>query len=94
MSKNFTLNVAKIENWGFILEYQFEDLGFVDILKKEIKNKVGSMDYKTNVKGEMTNFTEFVNNEILINILKECTTVTNVLSLPKSVLKDAWGNIL
>jgi hypothetical protein len=95
LSDNFTLNVTKVEKWLFLIEYQLKNLNFVDILKKEIKNKVGSMDYKTNVKGKMTNFTEFVNNEILINILKECTKVTNVLNLPpKSVLKDAWGNIL
>jgi hypothetical protein len=94
INDNFTLNVTKIEKWVFLIEYQLKNLNFVDILKKEIKNKVGSMNYKTNVKGEMTDFTEFVNNEILINILRECMEVTNVLSLPKSVLKDAWGNIL
>jgi len=92
--KNFTLNVGKIERWVFLIEYQLKNLNFVDFLKKEIKNKVGSMDYKTNVRGEMTAFNEFINNEILINILRECIEVTNVLNIPKSFLKDAWGNIL
>ena len=94
MSKNFTLNVAKIENWGFILEYQFENLNFVNNLKKEIKNRVGSMDYKTNVKGKMTDFKEFVNNKIIHSLLKECVEATYVLNLPKADLKEAWGNIL
>jgi hypothetical protein len=93
-SKNFTLDVAKIEKWIFLIEYQLKDLSFVDILKKQIKNKVGLMDYKTNVIGEMTNFNEFVNNEILVNVLRECIEVTNVLSIPNTFLKDAWGNIL
>jgi hypothetical protein len=94
MSKQFILNVAKIETWGFLIEYQFKDLSFVEILKKEIKSKVGSMDYKTNVKGKMTNFNELVYNKILINLLRECIEVTHVLNLPKSYLKEAWGNIL
>lgn len=94
MKKDFKLEVAKIENFGFIIEYQFENLNFVDILKKEIKNNVGSMDYKTNVKGKMTDFKQFVKNKIFNDLLKECIDVTYVLNIPKSNLVDAWGNIL
>ena len=94
MSKEFILNVAKIETLVFLIEYQFKDLSFVETLKKEIKSNVGSMDYKTNVKGKMTPFKEFIYNKILINLLRECIEVTHVLNLPKCSLKEAWGNIL
>ena len=94
MNKEFKLSVAKIENWGFLIEYQFKNLNFVEILKKEIKNKVGVMDYKTNVKGKMTDFTQFINNKILIDLLNECIEVTYVLGIPKARLEEAWGNIL
>jgi hypothetical protein len=94
MSKDFKLNIAKVESLGFLIEYQFKNLDFVDILKKEIKNSVGSMDYKTNVKGKMTNFSKFTKNKIFNNLLEECIEITHVLNLPKSILTDAWGNIL
>jgi len=94
MIKKYILNVGKIESLGFLIEYQFKNLNFVDSLKKEIKNNVGSMDYKTNVKGKMTNFTAFNKNKIFSDLLKECVEVTYILNLPKSILKDSWGNIL
>ena len=90
----YSLNVAKIEKWLFLLEYQFKDLSFVDILKKEIDNKVGELDYKTNVRGRMTKFDAFVDNPILLKLLGECIHVTNVLSIKTSKITEAWGNIL
>jgi hypothetical protein len=90
----YKLEVAKIEQWLFLLEYQFKNLDFVDILKKEIDNKVGILDYKTNVKGQMTKFDEFINNQIFNNLLKECLYFSNVLNIKDSRLTCAWGNIL
>ena len=94
MIKKYTLSLGKIENLGFLIEYQFKNLNFVNFLKKQIKNNVGLMDYKTNVKGKMTNFTTFNKNKIFNNLLRECIEVTHILNLPKSILKDSWGNIL
>jgi hypothetical protein len=90
----YNLNITKIEKWYFLLEYQFKDLSFVDILKKEIDEKVGEFDFKTNVKGRMTKFEEFVNSPILKKLLEEATPVSNVLSIKDSKLIEAWGNIL
>lgn len=90
----YNLNVTKIERWLFLLEYQFKDLSFVDILKKEIDKKVGQFDFKTNVKGRMTSFQEFVNNQVLAKLLQEALPVSNVLSIKNSKLREAWGNIL
>lgn len=90
----YTLNVAKIERWLYLLEYQFKDLNFVDILKKEIDNRVGKLDYKTNVQGRMTSFQEFVDHPILMNLLSECIHVSNVLNIKDSKLREAWGNII
>ena len=90
----YKLEVAKIEQWLYLLEYQFKDLSFVDILKKEIDNNVGVLDYKTNVKGQMTKFDAFVNNELFTNLLRECLHVSNVLNIKNSRLTEAWGNIL
>jgi hypothetical protein len=90
----YKLEVAKIEQWLFLLEYQFQNLDFVDVLKKEIDNKVGILDYKTNVKGKMTKFDEFIHNQIFNNLLKECLYFSNVLNIKDSKLTSAWGNIL
>ena len=90
----YKLEVVKIEKWLYLLEYQFKNLSFVNILKKEIDNNVGALDYKTNVKGQMTKFDEFVNNEIFTNLLKECLYFSNVLNIKDSRLTEAWGNIL
>jgi hypothetical protein len=90
----YNLEIAKIEKWIYLLEYQFKDLNFIDVLKKEVDNKVGPLDYKTNVKGQMTKFDEFVNNEIFINLLKESLNFTAVLNVKELRLTDAWGNIL
>ena len=90
----YKLEVVKIEKWLYLLEYQFKDLSFVNILKKEIDNNVGALDYKTNVKGQMTKFDAFVNNELFTNILRECLHVSNVLNIKDSRLTEAWGNIL
>lgn len=94
MNQDFKINIANVESLAFLIEYQFKNLSFVDILKKEIKNNVGKMDYKTNVKGRMTSFNHFSKNRIFSNLLKECIEITHVLNLPKSILTDAWGNIL
>jgi hypothetical protein len=90
----YTLEVAKIEQWLYLLEYQFKDLSFVNILKKEIENNVGELDYITNVKGQMTKFDAFVDNDVFLNLLKECLHVSNVLNIKNSRLTEAWGNIL
>lgn len=90
----YNLEIAKIEQWIYLLEYQFKDLNFINILKKEIDNNVGELDYKTNVKGQMTKFNALVNNEIFINLLKESLSFSNVLNIRDLKLTDAWGNIL
>jgi len=90
----YTLNLTKIERWLFLVEHQFKDLNFVDILKKEIDKKVGELDYKTNVRGKMTKFHEFINNPILLKLLGESIYVSNVLNVKDSRLGEAWGNIL
>lgn len=90
----YNLNITKIEKWLFLLEYQFKDLSFVNILKKEIDKKVGEFDFKTNVKGRMTKFEEFIYNPILIKLLEETTPFSHVLNIKDSRLVEAWGNIL
>ena len=90
----YKLEVAKVEQWLYLIEYQFKDLNFVNILKKEIDNNVGELDYKTNIKGQMTKFDAFVSNDLLLNLLRECLYFSNVLNINDSRLTEAWGNIL
>lgn len=79
----------------FIAEYQIkENIHSVDKLKKMIDDSTGALDYKTNVKGKMTDFKQFINEPLFLNILKECEIFFNTFNFKKMYLQDAWGNIL
>jgi hypothetical protein len=90
----FKVEIFKMYRDVFIIEHQLKNLEPIEILKKAIDDSDGSFSYKTSVKGKMTDFNYFVNNETFINIIKECEIFFLALNFKKLYLKEAWGNIL
>ena len=92
-------------NWGIlknrILFVDYEDEKILSSLEKKIeKNLIPSMTKRTNVKGEMTAWNQFINDKDLekvtklINpyLFKFLSTIRN--NINQVELIDAWGNRL
>jgi hypothetical protein len=78
----------------FIIEYQIKDLSFVNHFKSLIDKNVGTLSYKTNVKGKMTDWEFFKGvpkfNELLLNIGE----IFSTFPFRALTLAQAWGNII
>lgn len=90
----YKVEIFKIHRDVFIAEYQLKNIESINLLKKIIDDSVGEFDFKTNVRGKMTDFKKFVDNEVFLNLLKECEGFFSSLNFKKMYLKEAWGNIL
>ena len=73
----------------------------INYFKNKIKEDVGPLNYKTNVKGEMTLFKQYVKDPYLGRIIKyllprlDFESLTYCLKKPEKIdLLDCWGNIL
>lgn len=90
----YQVYIKEIIKKCFIIEYQLEDLKNISYLKEKINSSSFENSYKTNVKGKMTSWKNFVDDIIFINILNNATKNFNFFNLNKSYLAEAWGNLL
>jgi len=87
-----------------VLKIQFLLEDYLTHFENEIKKNVGEMDYKTNVKGQMTGFQHFLKDKKFNDFLKifcdklnytkqinDCLKLKNFNSIQ---VVDAWGNKL
>jgi hypothetical protein len=80
----------------FLLEGIINDLELINSLKKDIDLNLNqtNMNYKTNVKGKMTDFNAFNSN---VNFLKFCNLIEQDIKkviTTNSKLVNSWGTIL
>jgi hypothetical protein len=90
----YQVHVKEIIKKCFVIEYKIKDLKHISYLKNKIDSSSFENTNKTNVKGKMTNWKEFTNNKVFINILNNATNNFNFFNLNKSFLAEAWGNLL
>ena len=90
----YTVTTQPIKKDLFIIEYQIKDLSFVNNFKLLIDKNVGALNYKTNVKGKMTDWEFFKQvpkfNELLLNIGE----IFSAFPFRALTLVNAWGNII
>jgi len=90
----YKISSISIEKKLHLIEYQLDDLSFVNDFKTLIENNISDWSYKTNVKGKMTNIDFFCKNDILRNIFTKCNEHLKYFSKNTIGLIEAWGNIL
>jgi len=91
----FTVDTSISINPIFLIEYQLKNLNNIENLKRKIDQNVGIFDYKTNVKGKMTNYDLFIKDFNFLTILKELEDeVLKYYNYKNYYLYNAWGNIL
>jgi hypothetical protein len=76
---------TSIEKKLHLIEYQLDDLSFVNDFKTLIDNNISNWSYKTNVNGKMTNIDFFCKN---------CNEHIKYFTQNTIALIEAWGNIL
>jgi hypothetical protein len=90
----YNVSLATIQKNLYLVEYQLNDLSFIEDFKTLIDNNVSNLSYKTNVKGKMTEWSLFCDNEVFINIIKSCSEIISFIEKRGLVCNSAWGNIL
>jgi hypothetical protein len=90
----YTVTTQPITKNLFIIEHQLTDLSFVNEFKYLIDKNIGPLNYKTNVKGKMTDWTFFKNVPEFNNILLNIGQIFTTLPFTEMVLTQAWGNMI
>ena len=89
----YNVTSISIEKKLNLIEYQLDDLSFVNDFKTLIDNNISDWSYKTNVKGHFTGFKSLVENKDFINILKNIQENIQVIYKKNFIISDVWGNI-
>lgn len=85
----------QVKKLGRLYESKYANEYIIEKLKKEIDKGVGPLDYKTNVKCQMTTFQYFMNNKYFLQFLKNISSelekeITDRLQVSLR-LKNVWG---
>lgn len=90
----YTVTTQPIKKNLFIIEYQIKDLSFVNNFKLLIDKNVGALNYKTNVKGKMTDWEFFKNVPEFNQLLLSIGEIFCAFPFKQLTLVNAWGNII
>ena len=90
----YTVDFATLEKKIFLIEYQLNDLSFVEDFKNLIDNNISELSYKTNVKGKMTQWNTFVNNKDFQKIILNSADIIKYFVADGAYCDNAWGNKL
>lgn len=97
----YTLREVPYSTLTKIHEFTYDDETALKYWEEKIKSNTGNMDYKTNVKGKMTDWNFFINDpefKLFINDIFYPTIIKhNPLKGSNESLiqvKEAWGNVL
>ena len=95
---DYTINIMPKQLDLFLLESKIQDMSCINYFKKKIDAGVINSDNnkKTNVKGKMTDWKYFNDDEVLHKFLREINHLMFKFVLPhqKLLLQSSWGNIL
>tara|TARA_R100000963_G_scaffold356_2_gene536 strand:+ start:439 stop:978 length:540 start_codon:yes stop_codon:yes gene_type:complete len=94
---DFDLHIKPIEKDSFILISRINDPDLIHKLISDIimgTKGTSNSNYKTNVKGKMTNFKYFNTNNNFIKFLDLIRPMFKKVIQRSVQLKDSWGNIL
>ena len=94
MRKNIIKKILTKET--IIIESFIEDSFIIEDLKKKIDEKIGPLSYKTNVRAEMSNWQDFLNEDSFKKIMYQNTDLweSQFREIKSYLIREAWGNRL
>ena len=79
-----------------LIESFIEDVSIIEDLKRKIDKKIGPLSYKTNVRGEMSNWQDFLSEDSFRNVMRQNENLwtSEYEEIGSYILVEAWGNKL
>jgi len=91
----FQTYLKDITKTCYVISHTIKNFSITNYLINEIEKNIDKeLNYKTNVKGQMTHWKHFVGNEILLNSISESFKIINFFEKSTCKLVDMWGNKL